>query len=484
MFSGKKIKVLYVDDDPDDFLLVSTLLKRITDTNYELEGAISLEQAIPKLNHSFDLFLVDYRLGKDTGLELIREIKSVRTHAPVIMLTGMSTGSIDKEALNLGVSDYLVKGEFDALTLDRTLRYAIRDAHLMESLSSAAVKFRSIFELATDPFLLMDDEGEILEVNPAFQKKFGLKAYDPNSDKSYFFKDLLPDESSRQELDTLFSQGQELYDMDALLTIENNHSINSLISIVKQDVNIYQVLIKDLSAIKAKEEEEHNLKKFSSTGRIARLLAHEVKNPLTTILLSADQLQMELPESVLAESGDLIDVIRRNCDRINHLVTQLLDSTRFTELDAKSHSINTLLDEALEHVKDRIDFKGIIINKQYQTDICDITVDGEKVKIALINLIVNAIEAIPDKGGKLILKTSIKENQCRIEIKDNGEGIPKENLERLFEPFFTSKATGSGLGLTNTQNIILSHGGSIRAKSEVGRGTSFLITFSLSSHVF
>ncbi|SFU12940.1 PAS domain S-box-containing protein [Algoriphagus locisalis] len=479
MFSGKKIKILYVDDDPDDFILASSLLKKITDTTYELEGATSLEEAIPKLGKNFDLFLVDYRLGKDTGLELIREIKVVRKHAPVIMLTGMSTGNIDKEALNLGVSDYLVKGEFDAQTLDRTLRYAIRDAQLMESLASAAVKFRSIFELATDPFLLMDDQGEILEVNPAFQKKFGAKAYDPNSDKSFYFKNLLPEESSRQELDDFFFNNQEMYDMESLLTIDHGHSINSLISIVKQDVSIYQVLIKDLSAIKAKEEEDLNLKKFSSTGRIARLLAHEVKNPLTTILLSADQLHMELPESVLVESGDLIDVIRRNCDRINHLVTQLLDSTRFTELDSKSHSINTLLDEALEHVNDRIEFKGVTIQKNYQTDICDINVDGEKIKIALINLIVNAIEAIPEKGGKLLLKTSIKENQCRIEIRDNGEGIPKENLERLFEPFFTSKSTGSGLGLTNTQNIILSHGGAIRVKSEVGKGTSFLITFNL-----
>ncbi|WP_339707253.1 ATP-binding protein [Algoriphagus aquimarinus] len=479
MISTKTIRILYVDDDSDDFFLVSTLLKRITDTTYELEGATSLEEAIPRLNQNFDVFLVDYRLGKDTGLELIREIKSIRKHAPVIMLTGMSTGDIDREALTLGASDYLVKGEFDAHILDRTLRYAIRDAQLIESLASTAVKFRSIFELASDPFLLMDNEGEIIEANPSFHKKFGTKAFDPNSAESFFFKDLFIEESSRQELGNLFFENQEIYDMEALMTVDHGHTINSLVSIVKQDVSIFHVLIKDLSAIKAKEEEELNLKKFSSTGRIARLLAHEVKNPLTTILLSADQLHMELPESVLAESGDLIDVIRRNCDRINHLVTQLLDSTRFTELDARSHSINTLLDEALEHVKDRIDFKGISIQKQYQTDICDIQVDGEKVKIALVNLIVNAIEAIPEKTGKLLLKTSIKANQCRIEIKDNGEGIPKENLERLFEPFFTSKATGSGLGLTNTQNIILSHGGSIRVKSDVGKGTSFLITFNL-----
>lgn len=481
MVNTETIKILYVDDDQDDFFLVYSLLKKIPETNYELKGANSLEEALSILDMGFDVYLVDYRLGKDTGLELIQEIKSIQKHAPVIMLTGMNSENIDREALTLGASDYLIKGEFDAQTLDRTVRYAIRDSQLMESLASAALKFRSIFELASDPFLLMNDSGKILEANPAFSKKFGKNAFNPASDNGFHFRDLLVEESSKQELEDLFFNMKELYDMEALMTVNSSNTINTLINIVKQDVGVFQVLIKDLTAIKAKEEEELNLKKFSSTGRIARLLAHEVKNPLTTILLSADQLHMELPESILAESGDLIDVIRRNCDRINHLVTQLLESTRFIEIDSKSHSINTLLDEALEQVQDRVEFRGIAILKQYQTDICDIQVDGEKVKIALINLLVNAIEAMPEKTGKLILKTTIKNNQCRIEIKDNGEGIPKDNLERLFEPFYTSKATGSGLGLTNTQNIILSHGGAIRVKSEVGRGTSFYITFNLPS---
>lgn len=479
MSTTEKIKILYVDDDPDDFFLVSTLLKRIKETNYELDSASSLEEAITLLDQKYDAFLVDYRLGKDTGLELIEKIKNVNNHAPVIMLTGMSTGTLDREALSLGASDYLVKGEFDAATLDRTLRYAIRDSRLMESLADAGRKFRSIFELANDPFLLMDDMGEILEANPAFISKFGKEAYHPNSEKIFFFKDLLNEQESKQELISMLFEKHDMYDMEAVMNTSHDHTIKSLISIVKQKESIYQVLIKDLTALKAKEEEELNLKKFSSTGRIARLLAHEVKNPLTTILLSADQLDMELPEAVKLESGDLIDVIRRNCDRINHLVTQLLESTRFTELDAQDHSINELLEEALEQVIDRIELKKISVIKTYQPEICHIKVDAEKIKIAFINLLVNAIEAMPAQDGKLFLKTSIKNKLCKVEIKDNGQGIPAENLERLFEPFFTSKTTGSGLGLTNTQNIILSHGGAIRVKSEVGKGTTFLITFNL-----
>ena len=479
--SSETIRILYVDDDPDDLFLFSSILKKIKEPEYKIESAASYEEALEKANDYFDVFLVDYKLGKETGLELIKEIKKKQKHAPVIMLTGMNTGTIDREALQIGASDYLIKGEFDARTLDRTLRYAIRDAQLMESLDKAAVKFRSIFERAGDPFLLMDGNSKILEANPIFTKKFGLEPHSEDSGLGYFFTDLIVDEISRMVLMEVLGKKSELYEFEAELRIGKDTYINALISIVKQDSNLFQVLIKDLTAMKAKEEEELNLKKFSSTGRIARLLAHEVKNPLTTIVLSADQLQMELPEEVKKESGDLIEVIQRNCNRINQLVTQLLESTRFSELDVASHSINELLDEALEQVNDRIEIKGFEIIKDYQNEICNIDVDSEKVKIALINLLVNAVEAMPDEGGKLVVKTYIKGKQCRVEIRDNGVGIPKENLERLFEPFFTSKPTGSGLGLTNTQNIILSHGGSIRVKSEEGMGTTFLISFNLSS---
>ncbi len=478
---SETIRILYVDDDPDDLLLFSTILKRIKEPEYQIFSAVSFEEALIKAKEHFDVYLVDYKLGKETGLELIQKIKSLQKHAPVIMLTGMNTGSLANEAMQLGASDYLVKGEFDAHELNRTLRYAIRDSQLMESLDSAAMKFRMIFERAGDPFLLIDGSSKILEANPTFIKKFGIKPHSNDSGNGYLFCDYFDDPVKRVIFMEVLGKKSELYDLETELKIQENYTINSLISIVKQDTNLFHVMIKDLSAMKAKEEEELNLKKFSSTGRIARLLAHEVKNPLTTIVLSADQLQMELPEVVLKESGDLIEVIQRNCNRINQLVTQLLESTRFSELNLGNHSINDLLDEALEQVKDRIQIQGFEIKKEYEANICNIEVDAEKVKIALINLLVNAVEAMPEKGGKLSIRTYIKDEFCRLEIKDNGVGIPKENLERLFEPFFTSKSAGSGLGLTNSQNIILSHGGSIRVKSEEGKGTTFIISFNLGS---
>lgn len=474
------IRILYVDDDPDDFFLVKSLLKTIDEPVYLVEHASSYEEALEKIKERFDIFLVDYILGKETGLELIKEIKSHQMHAAVILLTGVSVGNLDREALQLGASDYLVKGEFDAAKLDRTFRYAHRNSLIKEDLGLAGEKFRSIFELASDPFLLIDKDSKILEANPSSFTKFEFVEEFSSSSSIGYFSELIEDPILKNQMIEKLQNKFEIIDFEAMLLNKSGNSFRGLINIVKQNVNLFQVIIKDLSALKAREEEDHNLKKFSSTGRIARLLAHEVKNPLTTIVLSADQLQMELPDEILKESGVLIEVIQRNCNRINQLVTQLLESTRFSELDISAQRINSALDEALDAVKDRIEMKRIKVIKNYDPEICTIDMDLEKVKIALANLIVNGVEAIDRDDGFLKLSTISDGKFCRIEIEDNGEGISEENLERMFEPFFTSKSAGTGLGLTNTQNIILSHGGSIRVKSEVGIGTTFIINFLIS----
>src|SRR6202012_5461585 len=115
-------------------------------------------------------------------------------------------------------------------------------------------------------------------------------------------------------------------------------------------------------------------------------------------------------------------------------------------------------DETLELAIDRIQLNNIKVIKHYADGVCDIAVDVERIKIAFLNLIVNAIEAMEPGKGTLMLKTAASpENKCRITITDNGGGIDKESQSKIFEPYFTSKLQGNGLGLTNTQNIILNH---------------------------
>ncbi|MBC7848311.1 MAG: response regulator [Chitinophagaceae bacterium] len=475
----EQIRILYVDDDEDDFLLVQTLLQKVRRSLFAMDRAATYDEALGKLHNEYDLFLVDYKLGKENGLELLQAIKSRKKYAPVIMLTGMENGELDIQAMREGAADYLIKGDFDAEMLHRTIRYAIRDAILLQTLEISANRFRNIFERAADPIILIDSDGMMKEANPAFVNRFG---YNPEElDRGASFFSMITISDHVELITETIKKDEELNDLETSLHVADDGQIDVLISVVMHDsqAKMYQVMIKDLTSLRIKEEETRNLKRFSSTGRIARIIAHEVKNPLTNITLSADQLKVELPEEVYKETGDLIEIIQRNCTRINQLVSELLYSTRFSELQTSKHSINVVLEEALEMAKDRLNLKKIKVLKRYDDGICDIDVDSEKIKIAFLNLIVNAIEAMEQESGVLSVSTYVKDSKCFIEISDNGSGIASEHLEHLFEPFFTNKEKGTGLGLTNTQNIILSHKGSIRVKSDSGRGTTFIVSLNL-----
>ncbi|MFD2034565.1 ATP-binding protein [Belliella marina] len=470
-------RILFVDDDPDDFLLIEMMLRSYKSMNFELSHAKSFKEAEAFMTQNFDGFLVDYRLGSESGIDVLELIKSKSKHAPVIILTGMEDGQVDNQAMEFGASDYLVKGAFDGQMLGRTIRYAIRDAELHESLDIAGRKFKNIFERAADPIILINKESLIMDFNPSFVQKFG---YNPEESDfhAFYFIDLLVDEKDKELLKSNLCRNLDVLDFEAKIKVNKSQNIVALLSIVMNESNkdLYQIMIKDLTEFKIRNEELFNLKRFSSTGRIARIIAHEVKNPLTTILLSAEQLGYELPNDVKEESGDLLDTIKKNCTRINQLITELLDSTRFTELKSENYSLNKLIEEALEEVEGRIGLKCIKLVKDLDPEVGNVKLDVAKVKIAFVNILVNAIEAMDGKEGQLEVKTCTKANKCIVEISDNGSGIPQENLDRLFEPFYTSKPTGSGLGLTNTQNIIYSHGGNIRVQSKEGIGTTFFIS--------
>ena len=252
-----------------------------------------------------------------------------------------------------------------------------------------------------------------------------------------------------------------------------------------------QERIKDLDMANKQLIRMRSIEKFAATGRIARTIAHEVRNPLTNINLAVEQLQAELdgqpagnmPSAAMPPSPDrspenadlMLAMISRNSARINSLITDLLNSTKFTDLVYKRISVNQLLDETLEGAKDRIHLKNITVTKDYSGGLCDIAVDVERIKIAFLNIIVNAVEAMEPGKGILHLRTLSKDGKCVASFTDNGPGIEEESLSKVFEPYFTSKPKGTGLGLANTQNIILNHNGHISFESKKGVGTTFTI---------
>ena len=235
-----------------------------------------------------------------------------------------------------------------------------------------------------------------------------------------------------------------------------------------------ELRIKELDLVNKELIELRSIEKFAVTGRISRTIAHEVRNPLTNINLATEHLRAEITPNT--ETDILLDMITRNGNRINQLISDLLNSTKIDHLQFEKVSLNKLLDESLEFAQDRLELKGIKVIKNYTPDLCDISVDKEKLKIAFLNIIVNAIEAMKPNMGVLHIKTENRDGRCVAVIADNGKGMSKEQLSKLYDPYFTTKENGTGLGLTNTQNIIIGHKASIFAESEVGKGTTFTIS--------
>lgn len=235
--------------------------------------------------------------------------------------------------------------------------------------------------------------------------------------------------------------------------------------------------IEDLHKANKELIQMRSQEKFAATGRMARTIAHEVRNPLTNINLAVDQLKSEVVLQQDETSEMLFSIVTRNSTRINQLISDLLNSTKFSELVYEKISVNELLDEALKEAEDRIALTNVEIIRKYSTDVCDVAVDKGKIKIAFLNIIINAIEAMENKKDSVLtLETKGENGKCKIIIGDNGSGLDSESANRLFEPYFTSKPNGNGLGLTNTQNIILNHKGEIAVETAKSRGTTFIIT--------
>ncbi len=215
--------------------------------------------------------------------------------------------------------------------------------------------------------------------------------------------------------------------------------------------------------------------KFASIGRVARNMAHEIRNPLTNINLAVEQLLAEIPEE--ESTRFLFDMINRNSKRINQIISELLNSTRFSELHICNSSLHDMLEEIIGERTEHWHAQKIEVIKNFDPSVTEIPMDRDKLKQAIENLVNNSLEAMEGKeGAQLKIVTEKKEDDVMLTITDNGKGMDEEDEKRVFEPYFTKKQRGLGLNLTTTQNIILNHHGLINVKTALGEGTSFTIT--------
>lgn len=201
-------------------------------------------------------------------------------------------------------------------------------------------------------------------------------------------------------------------------------------------------------------------------------LAHEIRNPLTNINLATEMLRAAIKDN---ESIGYLDIIGRSSVRINLLLTELLRHHELKEMMARTCSIQQLLDEVLEMTRDRIALKQIMVRKDYAARDCQVEMNRPNMKIALTNIIINAIDAMFPGKGTLKLATYSIDGKYIIRIEDNGCGISRANLNRIFKPYYTNKPGGLGLGLSTTHEILTSNHVEVQVRSKEGRGTCFIL---------
>ena len=214
--------------------------------------------------------------------------------------------------------------------------------------------------------------------------------------------------------------------------------------------------------------------KLAAIGELAANIAHEINNPLTTVLGFASFIAERLP--VDDPTREELGLIQEEASRARDIVRDLLQFSRQRDFMPELSDVNAVLDQVLAMVRRQGALQPITVNEAYATDLPMVEMDVPRIKQVFLNIINNAVYAMRD-GGSLTLRTSAEGAMARIAFEDTGPGIPADILSRIFDPFFTTKpdVSGTGLGLSVSLGIVQSHGGTIEVQSEVGRGTTFSV---------
>ncbi len=476
----KNIKILLVEDDIDDYVLFKHYLDEIKGDSYSLTWAGTYDAALEQIKkNEHDIYFFDYLLGIKTGLDLIQECANIGVSSPIIILTGLGNPQTDIKAMELGAADYLVKSEIDVEKLERSIRYCIEQNRMLKKLKVSEVKFRSIFENSHDVIYLSSKEGKILDVNKAAERLFGYTREEMLNMNS---TDLYENKNDREKFSVEINENGNCANFEVvLLDKAGNKKYCTLTSnIQKHGENnemCYQGIIHDMTLKKKSEYDLMIAEKLAFVGKIARTLAHEVRNPLTNINLSVEQLEEYIQEQ---NYHIYFDIIKRNSKRINDLITELLENSRPMDINRSSTPIQTILSNTVELAKDRANLKNIEIITDFNLSKNEsILADESKLTIAFLNIIINAIEAVKKNTGIIKIASNSDSTKCYVFIEDNGPGINSEHFSKIFDPYYTSKPNGMGLGLSATQNIIYTHKGKIDIESELNKGTKFKIELDL-----
>ncbi|MDZ4713932.1 MAG: ATP-binding protein [Cytophagales bacterium] len=469
------VRVLIVDPSEDDFNLIKGFIQAIPYQQFIIDWCgdyVDGLYAFHESNH--DIYFIDYYLGNKTGIDLLKQAITMKCKDPMILMTGHGDHNIDMEAMRSGAADYLLKSELTSEKLDRCIRYSVMQASTLKQSHANERKFQAIFERSRDFLFVATHQLELTDVNDAASELLG---YTKDELCQLSIYDLMLHDHEKEELAERLKKGKEIIDLQIVFLTHTKFKKNFILSTsfeLDSFGNPYiQGIIRDTTLLKKVLDIKLQSEKLEAKGMVIRTLAHEIRNPLHNITISLGCLKSEVNE----DNNEFLRVIERNSKRINDLINQLMDSNQYHKMKLEVTPLQLVLQDTLEKAADQITLNKTKLILNFPKEDADALVDKEQLEIAFLNVITNAVEAMPQDRGELTISISPQYDFHNVIIHDNGSGMSEENAKKVFEPYFTSKPKGLGLGLAATHAIVQSHKADITVHSVLNQGTTFTFTF-------
>ncbi len=496
----RPIRTLLVEDNDSYSRLVAKMLGGTGDISFEIEYADTLARGIEVLGEDgIDLVLLDLQLPDSEGLGSFAELHERYPVIPIIVLTGMSDESLALKAVQLGAQDYLIKGEVDVNQLKRSIKYALerqRDINNRKSIEKALFEEKERLSVTLssigDGVIATDTEGNVVLINRVAER---LTGWSHGEAMGRFIEDvffIVNVESGEKEVSPVSKaiNANNIVGLESgtvLITKgrEGCRYVSASSSPIRDrdGIIIGVVLVfRDITELKKLEEELLKVQKLESIGVLAGGVAHDFNNLLTSIMgnISLSSLPDISDEKVKLRLFQAL----KACHKAKDLSTQLLTFSKGGALENRAVvSLEKVIRETANFTMSgsNIDFKFVVEDSLWSVEI-----DEGQISQVISNILINAAQAMTNEG-KITIKIenadAKKEKGIPLEdgkyvkttITDQGIGIPKEYLSRIFDPYFTTKQTGTGLGLSTSYSIIKKHGGYITVESELHVGTKFVV---------
>jgi PAS domain S-box-containing protein len=404
------------------------------------------------------------KIGAEIAIPIIRESVLIG----IIFLKSKSSGDIfNQEDIDL------------LLTLANQAGVAIENARLYTQVEQAKIYQENILKNLTSAVIVTDKKDKIRIFNEKAEDIIGLSASKVIGKEH---KGALPGVLSRFISDAKkFTKGFSSHEIKYYKKDRENPMILGVGTAVMKDknnrINGVTLVLTDLTEIRTLEHQLGRAEELATVGTLAAGMAHEIKNPLVAINTFLELLPEKYDDPQFR--GEFSKAALEEVKRINELIHRLLHFAQPKPPNFIMCHIHECIDESLKFMNTKLNNHNITVIRKYSHEVPESFIDKTRFDEVLLNLFINTIEAM-EKGGKLYITTSYMKtgNKGRIllKIKDTGQGIPPENLPRVFDPFFSTKANGTGLGLAIVYRAITDHGGTIEVKSEMNKGTTFFIS--------